>query len=209
MLPVCERICYIALMIAAATPITSKPVKFTPAQYFYLSDQNLFGGRRTELIHGEIIYMCAQYDLHAFGVSRAFSWLNRAFPENRFWVRPQMTLHCGENVPEPDLAVIPDPPKPTKTVMKGDRAVLIIEVSDTTLEMDTLTKPEIYAGAKVPDYWVLDVNLRRLIVHREPTGSVGARMGPRYKSIVTYDDSARVAPLAAPKKFIRVSKMLP
>jgi Uma2 family endonuclease len=45
--------------------------------------------------------------------------------------------------------------------------LLAIEVADLTLSFDLATKARLYA-AGIPEYWVLDVNDRRFIVHREP-----------------------------------------
>jgi Uma2 family endonuclease len=38
----------------------------------------------------------------------------------------------------------------------------------TSLRIDLVRKARIYATGNVPEYWVLDVNRRALIVHREP-----------------------------------------
>lgn len=195
-------------MIAPAQTITTaeKPVHFTAEQYFYLSQRDLLGMARTELINGEIIRMPSQYDTHAWAVSQLTDWLNSVFPKRRYWVRVQATLHCLENVPEPDFAVISERRKPGRSYMTGDRAMLVAEVADSTLLLDTRVKPAIYAAVRVPDYWVLDVQHRKLIVHRDPANT---RSGPRYRSVVEYEEAARVAPMAIPKKTIRVSRLLP
>jgi Uma2 family endonuclease len=63
--------------------------------------------------------------------------------------------------PEPDLAVVPaddyrhDHPA---------RAVLVIEVSHSSLHKDLGIKADLYAKAGVPEYWVIDV--ARGVVHR-------------------------------------------
>jgi hypothetical protein len=48
---------------------------------------------------------------------------------------------------------------------------------------------------------VLDLNGRRLIVHRDPSGSV-------YKSVGACDEPERVAPLAAPEDEVLVADLL-
>ena len=45
---------------------------------------------------------------------------------------------------------------------------MVVEVSHTTLFTDTTTKAEWYATAGVPDYWVIDVENRKLLVFRDP-----------------------------------------
>lgn len=193
-------------MIESATPITDRPVRFTPEQYVFLSENNMVGSGRTELIHGEIRKMCSQFDSHTFGVTETFDQLRRLFPKSKFWIRPQSSLACGESIPEPDIAVIDGPARSERAVMRGERAVLVVEIADTTLDTDLNIKPAIYAGAGIPEYWVLDLNSRKLIVHRDPV--TGGRLGPRYKSVTTLDRSGKIAPLALPKRSIRVASIV-
>jgi Uma2 family endonuclease len=68
---------------------------------------------------------------------------------------------------------------------------LAVEVADSTLRMDLSKKAELYARAGIPDYWILDVQNRRMIVHREPAAG-------KYVSVVAYREDESVAPLAAP-----------
>ena len=48
---------------------------------------------------------------------------------------------------------------------------LIIEVSDSIWKYDCETKAKAYAKSGIVDYWVIDVNERKLHVFREPTQS--------------------------------------
>jgi len=59
-------------------------------------------------------------------------------------------------------------------------------------------KADLYARAGIPDYWVFDINNRRLIVHRQPVEG-------KYTSIVEYREDESVAPLAAPESQFRVA----
>jgi hypothetical protein len=66
---------------------------------------------------------------------------------------------------EPDLAVVPiDEPRDRHP----ERALLVIEVADTTLRLGLVRKSRIYARAQVPTSWVIDVN--RDVAHVQ-TGS--------------------------------------
>lgn len=48
---------------------------------------------------------------------------------------------------------------------------LIIEVADSSLEYDRSTKKELYAGAGIPEYWIVNIPDRQLEVFRQPKGS--------------------------------------
>ena len=50
----------------------------------------------------------------------------------------------------------------------GDELVLVVEVADTSLRYDVTGKRDLYARAGVPEYWVLNIKGRKLIVHRNP-----------------------------------------
>jgi Uma2 family endonuclease len=41
-------------------------------------------------------------------------------------------------------------------VVPGETVVLVVEVSDTTLQHDLVRKSALYAAAGIPEYWVLD-----------------------------------------------------
>ena len=67
-------------------------------------------------------------------------------------------------MPKPDLAVV-EPGDPTS---HPEAALLVIEISMSSFTIDTRVKPSIYASIDVPNYWVVDVVRRRVIVHRDP-----------------------------------------
>ena len=109
-----------------------------------------------------------------------------------------------EDRPEPDVCVTRLPNR--EYLYRGNLTQadmrLIVEVSDPMLWRDQNTKARIYGNAGVPDYWVLDVNNSRLYVYRQPNAE-------GYADVQEYDETDRVAPLAAPDKPIRVADLLP
>jgi Uma2 family endonuclease len=48
------------------------------------------------------------------------------------------------------------------------RTYLIIEVSDATLFADSTIKAALYARAKAPEYWIVDLTTDEILVHRNP-----------------------------------------
>lgn len=69
----------------------------------------------------------------------------------------------------PDFTIIPLE-RYTGNVPNPDEAVLLIEISDTTLENDKGIKLQRYAQAGIKEYWVIDAKAARLEVYREPEG---------------------------------------
>lgn len=82
-----------------------------------------------------------------------------------------------------------------------DDLLLVVEVSDSSLAFDLRKKAQLYARAGIIEYWVVNVNRQRLIVHRDP--SDGA-----YTSITEYAGSEQVTPVAAPHVALRKRKRI-
>ena len=149
----------------------------------------LWESQHFELIEGELINKMGKKQPHVFGVRRAarslgqvFGW-DSVFTEAPINVAPQ---DRATNEPEPDLYVLKAASIEFRDLApRPSDLALVVEIADTTL--DLTTKAALYARAGIPEYWVLDLNGRRLIVHRDPTSGL-------YKSVVAYSDQERVAP---------------
>lgn len=50
---------------------------------------------------------------------------------------------------------------------------MVVEVSDTSLAYDRVTKTRVYATNGVPEYWILDIQTRALEVRRRPRPDLG------------------------------------
>ncbi len=129
----------------------------------------IFAGQRFELIDGELIDKIGQKPAHASTTLRCLELLAAIFGLAR--VRVQMPNEAGladreSSVPEPDIAVLAKAkPDFSQRHPGGKELTLLIEVSDTTLRHDSSRKRDLYARAGVPEYWVLDIKGRRLLVH--------------------------------------------
>ena len=95
------------------------------------------------------------------------------------------------NQPEPDAIVLRRSAVEFRTTSPGPSDLLLIaEVCATTQDYDLGAKAALYASAGIAEYWVLDLNGMRIIVHRNPAGE-------KYESIIAYAADEPVAPLAA------------
>ena len=73
----------------------------------------------------------------------------------------------------------------------------------TTVRHDATRKRDLYARAGVPEYWVLDLNGRRLIVHRDLNVEKD-----QYDSIQSYREDEAVAIESRPGESVFVSALL-
>jgi Uma2 family endonuclease len=101
--------------------------------------------------------------------------------------------------PDANFAVVPG--RPRSYSAHPTTADLIVEVANTSISFDTNEKRLIYATAGIRDYWVVNINARRLIVFRDPqSGDFASRQ--------EFGVNDSVAPLAVPTASIRVADLL-
>jgi Uma2 family endonuclease len=180
--------------------------KWTLEQYRDFCRRGYFDAGRVEFVFGEIIDMGKQGWPHAAALSLLVEVLRRVFATG-YWIYDQKPFPVAGSEPEPDAAVIPGSPRDYND--HPTIAVLIVEVSDTTLAYDLTTKAELYATAGITDYWVLDVENRQLHVFRDPQLLPATLEATAYQTHLTFSPTDRVSPLAAPNATILVSDLLP
>lgn len=127
---------------------------------------------RFELIRGAIIEMARPGSPHS-GRVRRLDHLFHSRLADVVIVSVQAPVVLDRfSAPLPDLTLLkPQPDFYTKTDPTPQDALLVIEVSDTTIKYDTNIKAPLYAEAGIPEYWVLDVNKDLLVVRTDPAGS--------------------------------------
>ena len=187
-------------------PVGPRPHRFTVTEFHRLNAMGLFAGRRPFLLNGVIWEQGPMEAPHGNGVERTDAVRAAFGPGWRF--RVQLPLVLGQEVdPMPDIAVVAgaltgSPDHPTT-------AVLVVEVSDTTLRVDVTEKAEQYATAGIQEYWVLDLNGRQLLVFRNPIPLPPGLAATAYSQQKSYGPADRVSPLAAPNASILVGDLLP
>ncbi len=197
-----------AILTAPVQVVARPAVKtWTVTEFHQMGELGWFQGRRAMLIRGVILEGDAMNPPHAIAATKTEDLIREYF--GRGWhVRVQKPLVFGQTTdPEPDVAVVVG--RPGDYIAHPTTADLIVEISDTSLRYDTTEKMSLYAAARIREYWVLDVNGRQLLVHREPVADAAAIFGFRYASIQTFGPTDSVSSLAQPSAMIRVAEMLP
>jgi Uma2 family endonuclease len=179
--------------------------RWTRQEYYCLAEQGWFAGQRVQLIDGEIIQMPVRGHAHVKAVSRISKLMESIFGPGH-WVRVQAPLNAGQyGDPEPDIAVVAGDMEDY-----GDHpttAMLVIEVSDTTLRLDR-RKAGLYARAGVADYWIVDLPERRLEVYRDPRPAAAGEFGFNYAPPRVLASADTISPLAKPDAPIRLADLL-
>ena len=183
--------------------------RWTRMEYLKMAEAGVFApGERVELIDGEIISMTPQKSPHAVAGGLVEDALRAAFGPG-FHVRSQRPLSLGpDSEPEPDAAVVRGTLRDYVDA-HPTMAVLIVEVSDTTLAFDRERKAGVYAKAGIREYWILNLIDRVLEVYRDPgpLREIPSQIG--YRSIRNFGPSETVNPLALPPAAVRVADLLP
>jgi len=183
--------------------------RWTREEYLKMGDAGVFApGERVELIEGEIVQMTPQKSLHASGVYVVHEVLRGVFAVG-FIVRAQLPLALDpDSEPEPDTAVVRGTWRHYVEAHPAV-AVLVIEVSDTTLEFDRGPKAWMYAKAGIPEYWIVNLIGRVLEVHRDPGPVSEGSTDHRYRSVQRLAPHQSIRPLGAPDREVRVADLLP
>jgi Uma2 family endonuclease len=158
---------------------------------------------RVELLAGQIIEMSPQLPPHAATTQCSANYLSSLLT-GLAYIRMQLPITIFPNSePEPDIAVVRIVSNeycdhhPTR-----DEIFLVVEVANTTLRKDSGQKVRAYANANIPEYWILDVNERRVYVLRNP-GNEG------YQEEIILNESAVFSMVAFPEIAVSVGELFP
>jgi Uma2 family endonuclease len=176
--------------------------RFTVEEYHRMAEAGIFGpDERVELIYGVIRKMSPKNWAHVLATRAVFLELERAL-RGRASVYFEAPLVATEidSEPEPDVLVCSNP---DELAYRSPRTkpLLVIEVAESSLEYD-IGKAALYAEAGVPEYWVVNLVERVLVVFREAE-TVG------YRTSFRLAESEQVSPAAWPDASFEVAGFLP
>lgn len=143
--------------------------RLTVEEFLLLDREGAFGSRNTELIGGEVYYMSPKHRPHAQAMTKMVVARVQGLKAcgSPLRVLTDISLRLSDHdVPEPDL-VMTDAAE-GEGILPLEAAKLVIEIADSTLTTDLGYKADLYAGAGVPEYWVVDLNENRVLRHANP-----------------------------------------
>lgn len=191
---------------------STAPFVFTRKEYYALDDHGFFRSRvqhqRVQLIGGVIFLESPMNPPHATAIRKVTKLLERIFTDG-YDVRVQIPLDLGPiSEPHPDLAVVTGSFEDYATE-HPKTALLVVEVSDATINTDLYDKASLYATAGIADYWVVDLTTDRVLVFRNPAPEAGSAFGQNYSSVSAHGRDDRLSPLAAPTARVLAGDLLP
>lgn len=159
--------------------------------------------QRVELIEGDIFDMNPIGSPHAAVTRRLEQQFARAVADGIVLVSVQNPLRLDTyNEPQPDFVALPPRPDAYAASHPGAAdALLLVEVSDSSLEHDRKTKLPVYAKFGVPEVWIVDLFGGAVEVYRDPTEG-------RYASSVRMTQGS-LTPVRIPEATINIATLLP
>jgi Uma2 family endonuclease len=182
---------------------------WTREEYYKMAEAGVFRpGERVELIGGRIVMMSPQNSPHFTAICLVEDGLRTIFGTG-YVVRVQGPLDLNpSSQPEPDIAVVRGSVRDYASA-HPTTALLIVEISESSLAFDQGEKASLYASAGIPDYWIVNLLDRRLEIYRNPVAMTGQPYGYGYRTGTHYFAADVVVPLVAPQGTIKVADLLP
>ena len=193
-------------MTTSAATSVSTPTRhrFTVAEYYAMARHGIISENdRVELLDGDIIHMPPIGDWHQAKVNR-FTNLFPSLFQGRAVVSIQGPTRLNdESEPQPDIMLL----KWRDDYYEGGHprpadVLLLIEVSDTTVDYDRNTKLSAYARAGIPEVWIVSRQDRHIEAYTGPSEGT-------YSSVRHSSPTETIAPQAFPDVTLEVGQFFP
>jgi Uma2 family endonuclease len=123
-----------------------------------------------ELLEGWLVQKMPKAPSHAATTEIARGTIDKRLP--RGWcTRNQQPITLSDSEPEPDNCVVRGQHQQYIAHHPGPKDVaLVMEVSESSLEQDCGPKKRVYAKARIPIYWIINLIDNQVEVYSDPTG---------------------------------------
>lgn len=123
-----------------------------------------------ELLEGVLVEKTAKKSPHRVATGLTRKALDRILPPG-WYVDSQEPITTSDSEPEPDVYAARGDTRDYRDRHPGPGDVaLLVEVADSSLARDRGPKKRIYARARIPVYWIVNLIDRQIEVHTDPTG---------------------------------------
>lgn len=158
-----------AITIAADEPLPKRH-RLTVGDFHKLGEAGILGeDARVELIEGELIDMAPIGSSHAGTVRLLIRTLTRCLGDNAIIDAQNPIILGDESEPQPDIAVLrPRDDYYRASHPRAEDILLLIEVSDSTVQYDRSVKVPLYARHGIPEVWLINLQQQCVEIYRKP-----------------------------------------
>jgi Uma2 family endonuclease len=135
--------------------------RFTTAEFLRMAETGAFDDMKIELVRGELERMNPPMNNHSVYQLRIAMRLAAIAMEEL--VRSEIGIDLGDDTVRGCDAAVLHSPLTDNRLLRPEDILLVVEVSETTLNRDLGPKRADYARAGIPHYWVVDGE--RQVVH--------------------------------------------
>jgi Uma2 family endonuclease len=177
--------------------------RFTVEEYHLMAEAGVFApDERVELIRGVIREMTPKGRRHAVAVAKGIQvFAVELSGRATVFVQDPLMKKGLDSEPEPDILITSNP-DPESYGTEQSSPLLVIEIADSSLKYDRLTKAALYAEAEIPEYWIVNLVGDVLEVFRQPKNGI-------YQSKIELQPGQHIAPQAWPDVEIDVARLIP
>ena len=143
---------------------------FSTAEYHRMAQVGILNeDDRVELIHGEVITMSPAGPARSACVKRINAILHARIGRSAIVsIQDPISLDTGSE-PQPDIALLmPRDDYYSKRLPAPSEVLLVIEVADTSAGYDRNVKLPLYAGAGIPEVWLVGLPEKRVEAYSQP-----------------------------------------
>ena len=174
------------------TQVTTK--RFTLAEYHRLIKLGfLTEDDRVELIRGELVQMAAKGTLHSVCNTKLVRELDRLVGDRAVVRGQEPIILPADSEPEPDVVIVQGQPDDYLSNHPYPKDILlVIEVSDSTLDYDQTAKLFLYTEDQIQDYWIVNLVANQLERYSQPYQDTQENFGYRMKQIALRNETVTI-----------------
>jgi Uma2 family endonuclease len=166
-----------AAEVVSEPEVTEAEPEFPPHimtidRYERLVESGVYGAKDPVFLwKGRLVEKMPKGWPHSFTSMSLFKILMHFMPEGWHAVLEVPLRLSGNSMPEPDLMIVRGS---LRDYLHRSRTALdvaiVIEVADSSLAQDSVSKLRAYAFDSVPIYWIVNIPKGRIVVYCQPTG---------------------------------------
>lgn len=177
--------------------------RFAVSEYHQMAEAGILGeDDRIELIDGEVTEMTPIGRRHAGCVNRLTQLFVKTFGDDAV-VTVQNPVVLSENTePQPDLAILrPRPDFYAERHPTPEDVLLMVEVAETSADLDRRIKAPLYARNGISEAWLVDLEQETVTIYRDPAPG-------GYRTVRVVRRGEQLAPLAFPQRPLAIASIL-